>query len=862
MITKYLKLLTFMSGMVAGLTAAHASGASPAFLFSTLATFNNNTNGNSPAAPPVLGPDGSLYGTTTSGSGTNRLGTIYRITPDGVLINLHTLVNSDGSDAVAPLMFANDGNLYGTATAGGAHNLGTIFRITTNGTFSVVYSFGISINTQSNAVDGSTPFSGLVQGHDGFLYGTTAGGGTSGDGTVFQLSTNGSLFTLVAFDGANGQFPEEATLVEGQTGVFYGTTYQGGNNSNGVVFQVTSSGLMSNLHLFNGPDGSGAYNGLVFGPDNNLYGTTVTGGAHNDGTVYCISPNGTFTNVYSFDGPHGSAPEGGVVFDANGMMYGTTKSGGAKNLGTVFQMTTNGQITLLHSFTNNTDGENPFNGLTIDSSGKLYGTTSNGGTSKGHGTVFSLQPVPSVLILAPTPGQRWSNSVFQVTGTAASDAGVTGVFYSLNDSAWTEASTSNSWTTWNATINPVAGTNTIAVYATDGAGHFSATNTVKLIYVVSGVLTVNIVGEGTVSPNYSNAVLQIGKEYSMKASAKKGSVFQFWNVGADMTNGTTLKFIMASNLVITANFHDTEAPTVKITSPKNNAKLPGFTIDVTGTASDNTAVTAVGVQINNDSWMTADGTNDWSATLPVANGANIIRVYAMDAAGNISKTNDVTFTGLRPPDWAPDSVVDFTLLATSDSGTFITASFEAGTFSQTDAETNNDSGTGTYEYNKSATNAVDLLLAFDAPLNQSNSTPTDIQLSFTNSNAGTYSNTVSADTGIFSIEAASTIVPKSWTGHTITTTNESHSITNVIKVTKKTQLTLAESGVTTTENYVVSNASPISAMFVITDPVSGEVRYYQFTFTSKNAGNYQVNAFANNGTFLSEDSHFGGFTFK
>ncbi len=849
-----------MLGVWIGVAVLRASGASQVFQFSTLATFNNSTNGITPSAPPVLGPDGSLYGTTTSGSGINKLGTIYRITPDGVLTNLHVFTGLDGSDAIAPLMFASDGNLYGVATGGGTHNKGTIFQITTNGTFSVLYSFGIIINSSGFALDGSVPYSGLVQGQDGFLYGTTSTGGTSNVGTVFQFSTNGTLFTLASFNGDNGAFPEEATLVEGLAGVFYGTTYQGGNSNNGTIFQVTSGGLMSNLHIFNGPDGAGAYNGLAFGPDNNLYGTTVTGGLHNDGTVYRISLNGTFTNVYFFDGTHGRSPEGGVVFDANRMMYGTTTLGGAKNFGTVFQMTTNGQITVLHSFTNSIDGANPFNGVTLDSSGKLYGTTSAGGINKGHGTVFRLQPAPGLVILTPTPGQRWSNSVFQVTGAAASDAGVTGVFYSLNDSGWTTASTTNSWTNWNATINLAAGTNTLAVYATDADGNFSATNVVKLIYVVKGVLTVNIVGEGTVSPNYSNAVLQIGVNYTMKASAKKGFGFQVWNVGAAMSNNPTLKFMMASNLVITANFADDEAPVVKITSPKNNAKVPGFTIDVTGTASDNVGVTAVGVQINNSDWMMADGTNTWSATLPVASGANIIRAYAMDAMGHISKTNDVKFTGLRPPDWAPDFTVNSAVLITPVSGNPIIIGLDADTFSATDDSTYNDSGTGTYAYNKSATNAADLLLTFDAPLNQSNNVPQDIQLSFASLNAGTYSNTASFDTGIFAIEPATTIVPKSWTGHTITATNDSHSITNVIKITKKTQLTLAESGSTTTENYEVTNASPISAMFVITDPVSGEVRYYQFTFTTKNSGNYQMNKFDSSGNFESGD--FGGFMFK
>jgi uncharacterized repeat protein (TIGR03803 family) len=856
---KFLKLLMAALGLIIGLAAPRAFGAPQAFLFSPLTTFSATNSGISPYAPPILGPDGSLYGTTTSGSGATKLGSIYRITPDGVFINLHTFTNNESSDAVAPLMFANDGNLYGTASGGGAHSMGTIFRITTNGTFTVLYSFGIVINGLGYALDGSVPYSGLFQGRDGYLYGTTYSGGSSNVGTVFQFSTSGTLITLASFTGNNGAYPEETTLAEGNAGVFYGTTYQGGNNTNGTIFQVTSSGLLSNLHLFNGLDGSGAYNGLSFGSDSNLYGATIFGGAKGDGTVFRITPSGTFSNLYSFDGTHGRSPQSGVAVGTNNVLYGTTYLGGVKNFGTVFQLTTNGQIAILHSFTNSIDGGNPANGVTLGADGTLYGTTLNGGINKGHGIVFSLRPVPSLAIITPTSGQRWSNSVFQVTGTAASNSGITNVYYSLNGSGWTAASSSNSWATWNATINLTPGTNTIAAYAVDAVGNISATNSVNLDYIVSAVLTVEMVGKGTISPNLSNAVLHVGTSYTMKATPAKGYGFFFWNVGAAMSNNPTLTFAMVSNLVITANFKDTEAPTLKITSPRNNARISGSTINVTGTASDNVGVAAVGVQINENIWMTASGTESWNAILPVASGANTIRAYAMDAAGNISRTNTVQITSLLPPDWAPGLVASSTLSVVPDSGDPMSVSFAGDSFSQTDAATNNNSGTGIFTYQQTATNGADLQLTFNAPLNQSNNIPQDIQLNFTNSNAGAFTNTGSSDTGTFSIEVVATILPRSFTGHTMTAISSVDSSTNVVKVTNKTQLNMTKSGITTTYDYVATEASPVGAMFVETD-LSGNVTYQQFTFTSKTGGNYQENKFDGNGNFLTGD--FGAFTFK
>jgi hypothetical protein len=143
-----------------------------------------------------------------------------------------------------------------------------------------------------------------------------------------------------------------------------------------------------------------------------------------------------------------------------------------------------------------------------------------------------------------------------------------------------------------------------------------------------------------------------------------------------MSSNPTLTFIMESNLVITANFKDITPPTVTITAPKANAKFSNTVINVTGTASDNVGVTAVGVKLNGNDWVTANGTTSWSTNLmTVASGPNTVQAYAMDAAGNISKTNVVKFLGELPPDWAPVSIAGSTVLVRPNSGDHVTASF-------------------------------------------------------------------------------------------------------------------------------------------------------------------------------------------
>jgi uncharacterized repeat protein (TIGR03803 family) len=275
--------------------------------------------------------------------------------------------------------------------------------------------------------NGDNPKASLVQGSDGYLYGTTEWGGTNGFGTVFKISTNGTMTTLYSFgDGNDGGNPT-AGLFQGKDGYFYGTTY--GNlytygPSFGTVFKVSTNGALSTLYSFSGGnDGGNPSAGLVQGSDGNFYGTTEYGGQTNYnyydnfdgvdgyGTVFKISTNGALTTLYAFgtvtdydgDPLDGANPYAALVQGSDGYFYGTTSDLSGFGAGTVFKISTNGALTTLYSFTGGNDGAQHYAGLVQGSDGSYYGTTSSGGEGRA-GTVFRLTIVPEFQAVTLTNG--------------------------------------------------------------------------------------------------------------------------------------------------------------------------------------------------------------------------------------------------------------------------------------------------------------------------------------------------------------------------------------------------------------------------------------------------------------------------
>jgi uncharacterized repeat protein (TIGR03803 family) len=338
------------------------------------------TDGAGPYAGLVLASDGDFYGTTVSGGGgscNNGCGTVFKITPKGTLTTIHTFDGLDGAGPCGALVQATDGFFYGTTSAGGANNLGTtyfcgalfeepsasgtIFKINPGGTLTTLHSFDGS--------DGADPVAGLVQGADGNFYGTASAGGYYGDdscgsgpggcGTVFKITSGGTLTTLHSFnaniDGAAGPL---GRLVEATDGNFYGTTLYGGcyDETCGAVFEITTGGALTTLIGFcrnnHCSSGSSPNAGLIQATDGNLYGTLPYAGpaGWDGGDVFEMTPGGGWDNppyafcsqvVFFFNGGYlcldGANPIGGLLQATNGILYGTTSFGGQLGTAAVAQ---------------------------------------------------------------------------------------------------------------------------------------------------------------------------------------------------------------------------------------------------------------------------------------------------------------------------------------------------------------------------------------------------------------------------------------------------------------------------------------------------------------------------------------------
>jgi uncharacterized repeat protein (TIGR03803 family) len=373
-------------------------------------------DGGYPYAGLVLGTDGNFYGTTEAG-GTIGYGTVFKITAEGMLTTLYNFCSQtrchDGGYPFAALVQATDGNFYGTTEAGGAHDAGTLFEITVGGKLTTLYSFCSLVKTY--CTDGAYPYAGLVQATNGNFYGTTIRGGTNNYGTVFEI-TGGKLTTLYNFCSLtgchDGAFPVDG-LVQAADGNFYGTTEAGGAVNRGMVFEMTAGGKLTTLYSFcsqsNCTDGLQPDAGLVQATDGNFYGTTYLGGANNRGTVFEITPARKLTDLHSFDVTDGVNPYGGLLQATNGNFYGTTFADGAYGYGTVFSLSVGlGQFVE----TNPTSGKV---GAKIGILGQGFASSSIVKFGGVHATTVTL--TGTTFLTATVPAGALTGSVTVTTGS-------------------------------------------------------------------------------------------------------------------------------------------------------------------------------------------------------------------------------------------------------------------------------------------------------------------------------------------------------------------------------------------------------------------------------------------------------------
>jgi len=423
-------LIQGADGILYGTTAAGgAYGSGSVFalstngLLTTLLSFNR-TNGASPSAGLLQATNGNLYGTTDAG-GANGWGTAFQITTNGNLTTLLSFTSDNGTGPEGPLIQGADGSLYGTTYSGGGGSppVGTVFRLTTAGALTSLASF--------NHTNGAFPGAGLVEGARGHFFGTTSS--DKGLGTIFEITSQGVLTTLVRFAGTNGAEPDlgpGGTLVRGSDGNLYGTTAYGGPEfgstfDKGTVFRMTTNGILTTLVAFNGANGASPSSGLVLGSDGNFYGTTSRGGTENLGTVFRVTMDGTLTTLASFTGTNGASPSAGLVQASDGDFYGTTFGGGASGVGTVFRITSDGRLSSIASFTPAT-GIWPQSGLVEGPDGNFYGTTSTFGPSgDDQGTIFTVSPTGGLTVLLSFKGANGAHPSDLALGSDGSFYGTT-----------------------------------------------------------------------------------------------------------------------------------------------------------------------------------------------------------------------------------------------------------------------------------------------------------------------------------------------------------------------------------------------------------------------------------------------------
>jgi len=367
-------------------------------------TVIHNFTGGSDGANPLGGffiAGGELYGTASSG-GSSGVGVVFRLNTSGEETVLHEFSGgTDGANPQGRLVMDKAGNFYGTTNTGGVSNAGTVFKVTRKGVETVLYSF-------TGKPDGANPVAGLAIDKAGNLYGTTTAGGSSGNGAVFKLAvpteTGGEWAEQVLYSfgaGTDGNTPVGGVTFDA-SGNLYGTTAAGGTDGDGTVFELTPStpswkeNILHNFLL--GSDGGVPYAGLVLDGET-FYGATTEGGEggqNGGGTIFKLTKaNGawTFSELYGLSGWGISGSYRNLLM-VGSKIYATTHCDGQNNAGTVYELSLSSgswNYTPLYVFTGGSDGLYSISSLVADNKGNLYGVTLYGGAD-GSGVAFKVTP--------------------------------------------------------------------------------------------------------------------------------------------------------------------------------------------------------------------------------------------------------------------------------------------------------------------------------------------------------------------------------------------------------------------------------------------------------------------------------------
>ncbi len=355
----------------------------------------DSINGANPWGSLVQASNGKLYGMTKYG-GANNKGVLFEYEP---ITNTYTKkIDFDSTNGAYPygsLIQASNGKLYGMTTYGGVYNYGVLFE------------YDPATNTYTKRFDfdgvnnGIFPYGSLVEASNGKLYGMTENGGANYAGVLFEYDPSTNTFTKkLDFDGNNGKYPK-GTLLQASNGKFYGMTYKGGANDEGVIFEYDPSTNTYTKKLdFDGNNGKNPNGSFIQASDGKLYGMTFYGGDSNFGVIFEYDPaNDSYSKKFDFDNrDNGAYPNGSLIQADNGKLYGMTYGGGSKYAGVLFEYNiTSNTYTKKIDFNTFPLGTYPYGSLILYDNGKFYGMTANG-NQKRYGVLFEYDPINDTII--------------------------------------------------------------------------------------------------------------------------------------------------------------------------------------------------------------------------------------------------------------------------------------------------------------------------------------------------------------------------------------------------------------------------------------------------------------------------------
>ena len=592
-----------------------------AYTLSQLGYFGINAGGSNPRSTLIADSSGNLYG-TASGGGTYGYGTVFDVAKgSSAITTLVSFNDANGADPFAGLTLDASGNFYGTTYSGGAYGGGTVFEIASGST-------AITTLASFDGSDGLEPYAGVTMDASGNLYGTTQFGGANNDGTVFEIASGSTAITVLAsFNGTNGARPQAGVTLDA-AGNLFGTTSRGGSNSWGTIYEIAGgSNAITALSSFAAFEQSEST--MLLDASGNLYGAA---GNNSEGLIFEIAAaSTTATTVAAFNGANGSQPYGGLTMDNSGDLLGTTFYG-SSNDGNVFEIASGSTaITSLATFTG-TNGRGPMAGITIDSSGNLYGTTEYGGTND-TGAVFEI-PKSSTAAVAIAS----FNSVTGAAPTGGLTRDSSGNFYgttsrggAYNDGTAFEIANGSNAITTIATFNQTNGSSPEGALTMDPAGNLYGTTysggansrgTVFEIAKGSNAITTLGSFNGTSQGNFPNPTLTMDSGGNLYGTTMAGG----------SSSGTIFEIAKGSKMITTLN----DFP---YSSPNRSAPTGGLTLDSLGNLYGIAA--SGGANGSGAIFEIAHGTTalttlaSFNAT---TSGFNPSGTLLMDAAGNLYGT--------------------------------------------------------------------------------------------------------------------------------------------------------------------------------------------------------------------------------